>query len=102
MTPALLSAAVLDTVTAHPEGISLQQVVEDLARRGITARPSHVGIYLNRYLRTDRLELHDGRWRAVDRSTATAPTTSPYVASTHVLELRRTPVRRRVRRGIRR
>jgi hypothetical protein len=73
----------------------LAQVVEDLAHEGITAPPSHVGIYLNRHLRADKLELRDGRWHVVDRSAASAPTSSPHVASTRVLELRRTPARRR-------
>ena len=95
MTPALLSSAVLNAVAAHLEGLSLAQVVEDLAHEGISARRSHVGIYLNRHLRTDSPELRDGRWHVVDRSAASAPTSSPYVASTRVLELRRTPARRR-------
>jgi hypothetical protein len=47
MTPALLSSAVLNAVAAHLEGLSLAQVVEDLAHEGISARRSHVGIYLN-------------------------------------------------------
>jgi hypothetical protein len=99
MTPALLSAAVLNAVAAHPEGVSLAQVVEDLAHKSITARPSHVGICLNRHLRADSLALRDGRWHVVDRSAAAVPTGSPYVASTRVLELRRSPARRRARRA---
>ena len=91
MTPALLSAAVLNAVAAYPEGLKL-----GAGGRGSDARRHHcaavdVGIYLNRHLRADKLELRDGRWHVVDRSAASAPTSSPHVASTRVLELRRTP-----------
>jgi hypothetical protein len=102
MSPAELSELVFAAVKAHPAGASLDQVVEHLARAlGQGLRRNHVGIYLRRHQHADRLDERGGVWRVVDRGSAPAPTTAPYVRSTRVLELRRPPVRPRSRRRTR-
>ena len=94
MTPALLSAAVLNAVLPIP-GSEL-----GAGGRGSGARRHQCAAFAcrhlpERHLRADCRELRDRRGHVVDRSAGSAPTSSPCVASTRVLELRRTPARRR-------
>ncbi len=62
--PALsLSDATLRAVEAHPEGATANEVLNYLSREfGMTVRPNHLGIALQRHRRAGRLESRDSRW----------------------------------------
>jgi hypothetical protein len=58
-----LSEAALQAVRAHPEGISANEILNYLSREfGLTVRPNHLGIALQRHRRGGRLETRDSRW----------------------------------------
>ena len=59
----LLSDASLKAVQAHRKGATSNDVLSYLSRRfGMTVRPNHLGIALQRHRRAGRLENHDQRW----------------------------------------
>lgn len=58
-----LSDATLRAVQAHGEGATPSEVLSYLTREfGMTVRPNHLGIELQRHRRAHRLENHDQRW----------------------------------------
>jgi len=58
-----LSDATLKAVQAHGEGVTAGEVLGYLARElGMTVRPNHLGIALQRHRRAGRLETRDSRW----------------------------------------
>jgi len=58
-----LSDATLRAVQAHGEGATSSEVLSYLAREfGMTVRPNHLGIALQRHRRAGRLETRDSRW----------------------------------------
>jgi hypothetical protein len=59
----LLSDASLKAVQAHRKGATSNEVLSYLSRRfGMTVRPNHLGIALQRHRRAGRLENRDQRW----------------------------------------
>ena len=59
----LLSDASLKAVQAHRKGATSNDVLSYLSRRfGMTVRPNHLGIALQRHHRAGRLENRDQRW----------------------------------------
>ena len=58
-----LSDATLRAVQAYGEGATASEVLSYLAREfGMTVRPNHLGIALQRHRRAGRLETRDSRW----------------------------------------
>jgi hypothetical protein len=58
-----LSDATLRAVQAHGEGATASEVLGYLSRElGMTVRPNHLGIALQRHRRAGRLETRDSRW----------------------------------------
>ena len=58
-----LSDATLRAVQAYGEGATPNEVLSYLAREfGMTVRPNHLGIALQRHRRAGRLETRDSRW----------------------------------------
>jgi hypothetical protein len=58
-----LSDATLRAVQAHPEGATAAEILNHLSREfGMTVRPNHLGIALQRHRRAGRLENRDQRW----------------------------------------
>jgi hypothetical protein len=58
-----LSDATLQAVQAHGEGATANDVMNYLSREfGMTVRPNHLGIALQRHRRAGRLENRDQRW----------------------------------------
>src|SRR6202022_4470078 len=58
-----LSDATLRAVQAHTEGATASEVLGYLTREfGMTVRPNHLGIALQRHRRAGRLESRDSRW----------------------------------------
>ena len=58
-----LSDATLQAVGAHGDGATAADVMEYLSRQlGMTVRPNHLGIALQRHRRAGRLENRDQRW----------------------------------------
>jgi hypothetical protein len=58
-----LSDATLQAVQAHGEGATATDVLTYLSREfGMTVRPNHLGIALQRHRRAGRLENRDQRW----------------------------------------
>ena len=58
-----LSDATLKAVQAHGEGATADEVLNYLSRQfGMTVRPNHLGIALQRHRRAGRLENRDQRW----------------------------------------
>ena len=58
-----LRDAVLRAVEAHRGGATANDVLAYLSREfGLTVRPNHLGMALQRHRRADRLELRDQRW----------------------------------------
>ena len=58
-----LSDATLRAVQAHGEGATANEVLNYLSRElGMTVRPNHLGIALQRHRRAGRLENRDQRW----------------------------------------
>ena len=68
-----LSDATLRAVQAHGEGATPSDVLSYLTREfGMTVRPNHLGIALQRHRRAGRLETRDSRWFMPHQSTMTA------------------------------
>jgi hypothetical protein len=58
-----LSDATLQAVRAHPEGATANEILNHLSREfGMSVRPNHLGIALQRHRRAGRLENRDQRW----------------------------------------
>jgi hypothetical protein len=58
-----LSDATLRAVQAHGEGATVQEVLDYLSREfGMTIRPNHLGIALQRHRRKGRLEIRNEHW----------------------------------------
>lgn len=58
-----LSDATLKAVQAHGEGATANEVMNYLSREfGMTVRPNHLGIALQRHRRAGRLENRDQKW----------------------------------------
>ena len=58
-----VSDAVLRAVGTHPEGATSEEVLKQLARDyGLSVRPNHLGIALQRHRRAGRLDQRDQRW----------------------------------------
>ena len=58
-----LSDATLKAVEAHGEGATAAEVMTYLSRElGMSVRPNHLGIALQRHRRAGRLENRDSRW----------------------------------------
>jgi len=58
-----LSDAVLKAAQAHGEGATANEVLNYLSREfGMTVRPNHLGMALQRHRRAGRLESRDQRW----------------------------------------
>jgi len=58
-----LSDATLQAVQRHPEGLSAGDVLVFLSRElGMSVRPNHLGIALQRHRRAGRLDNRDQRW----------------------------------------
>jgi hypothetical protein len=58
-----MSEAILKALQAHGEGAAANEILSDLAREfGMSVRPNHLGIALQRHRRGGRLENRDHRW----------------------------------------
>jgi len=58
-----LSDATLQAVKAHPDGATANDILNHLSREfGMTVRPNHLGIALQRHRRAGRLANRDQRW----------------------------------------
>ena len=58
-----LSDATLQAVRAHGEGATANEVMNFLSKEfGMTVRPNHLGIALQRHRRAGRLENRDQKW----------------------------------------
>ena len=58
-----LRDAALKAVQAHAKGVSAGEVLDYLSREfGLTVRPNHLGMALQRHRREGRLENRDQRW----------------------------------------
>jgi hypothetical protein len=58
-----LSEGTLQAVQAHPDGATPNEILNFLSRQfGMTVRPNHLGIALQRHRRAGRLENRDQRW----------------------------------------
>jgi hypothetical protein len=58
-----ISDAILKAVQTHGEGATASEVLDYLSREfGMTVRPNHLGIALQRHRRAGRLENRDQRW----------------------------------------
>jgi len=58
-----LADATLQAVKAHPDGATAPDILNHLSREfGMTVRPNHLGIALQRHRRAGRLENRDQRW----------------------------------------
>jgi hypothetical protein len=61
-----LGEATLRAVQAHSGGVSAEAVREYLAKQfGLTVRPNHLGMALQRLRRAGRLEIRDSGWHAL-------------------------------------
>ena len=58
-----MSEAILKAIQTHGEGATASEVLNYLSREfGMTVRPNHLGIALQRHRRGGRLENRDQRW----------------------------------------
>ena len=58
-----MSDAILKAVQPHGEGATASEILDYLSREfGMTVRPNHLGIALQRHRRAGRLENRDQRW----------------------------------------
>ena len=73
-----LSDAALQAVQQHPEGLSAGEMLVLLTRElGMSVRPNHLGIALQRHRRAGRLDIRDQRWfppQPAPEDTTPAPT----------------------------
>jgi hypothetical protein len=59
-----LSDATLKAVQAHNQGATASEVLDYLSREfGITVRPNHLGMALQRHRRAGRLDNRNQRWQ---------------------------------------
>jgi hypothetical protein len=72
-----LSDATLRAVQRHPEGVTAADVMAFLTREfGMSVRPNHLAIALQRHRRAGRLDIRDRRWfppQATSASEAQTP-----------------------------
>jgi hypothetical protein len=72
-----LSDATLQAVRAHGEGATAGEVLSYLSKEfGMTVRPNHLGIALQRHRRAGRLESRDSRWFMPQQATAQSAMTA--------------------------
>jgi hypothetical protein len=58
-----LRDAILKAVEAHPQGITAKEVLAYVSQEfGLTVRPNHLGMALQRHRRAGRLEIRDQYW----------------------------------------
>ena len=58
-----VSEAILRAVQAHGKGATTNEVLSYVLREfGMTVRPNHLGVALQRHRRAGRLENRDQRW----------------------------------------
>jgi hypothetical protein len=70
-----LSEATLKAVGAHGAGATAAEVMTYLSRElGMSVRPNHLGIALQRHRRAGRLETRDSRWFLPQSATSSSPT----------------------------
>ena len=68
-----VSDAILKAVGTHPEGVTPGEVLKQLSRDyGLSVRPNHLGIALQRHRRAGRLEQRDQRWYSPQHQAAEA------------------------------
>jgi hypothetical protein len=61
-----LGEATLRAVKAHSGGVSADEVRDYLSKHfGLTVRPNHLGMALQRHRRAGLLEIRDSRWHAL-------------------------------------
>ncbi len=61
-----LGEATLRAVQAHSGGVSADAVRNYIAKQfGLTVRPNHLGMALQRHRRAGRLEIRDSRWHVL-------------------------------------
>jgi hypothetical protein len=73
-----LSDAALQAVHQHPEGVSARDVLAFLTRElGMSVRPNHLGIALQRHRRAGRLDIRDQRWFPPEPGAAKSATAAP-------------------------
>ena len=61
-----LGEATLRAVQAHSGGVSADAVRNYIAKQfGLTVRPNHMGMALQRHRRAGRLEIRDSRWHVL-------------------------------------
>lgn len=61
-----LGEATLRAVKAHSDGVSADAVRDYLTKHfGLTVRPNHLGMALQRHRRAGRLRFRDSRWYAI-------------------------------------
>ena len=61
-----LGEATLRAVKAHSGGVSADEVRDYLSKHfGLTVRPNHLGMALQRHRRAGLLEMRDSRWHAL-------------------------------------
>ena len=64
-----LSDATLKAVQAHDEGATAREVLNYLSREfGMTIRPNHLGMALQRHRRAGRLDNRNQRWHQIGRA----------------------------------
>ena len=72
-----LSDASLKAVRAHRKGARANDVLDYLAHKlGMTVRPNHLGMALQRHRRAGRLEYRDQRWYFQTTAERSAPPTA--------------------------
>jgi transposase len=70
-----LSEATLKAVGAHGAGATAAEVMTYLSRElGMSVRPNHLGIALQRHRRAGRLETRDSRWFLPQSAPSSSPT----------------------------
>lgn len=61
-----LGEAALRAVKAHSEGVSADAIRNYIAKQfGLTVRPNHLGMALQRHRRAGRLQIRDSRWHVL-------------------------------------
>ena len=61
-----LGEATLRAVQAYPAGVSAEAVRDHIAKEfGLSVRPNHLGMALQRHRRAGLLEIRDSRWHAI-------------------------------------
>jgi hypothetical protein len=69
-----ISDAILRALQAHGDGATANTVLNYMSREfGMTVRPNHLGIALQRHRRAGRLEIRDQRWYLLLPGNRTTP-----------------------------